>query len=405
MLVQESLERAHKDEFNAVVTINEFAQKQAQELSSKGVEPFPFAVKDVIYTKGIRTTMGSRLFQDFVPSFDATVVATLKRAGGVLIGKTNTHELASGATTTSSIFGPTKNPLDASRIAGGSSGGSAAAVSSGIVEFALGTDTAGSVRIPAALCGVYGLKPTNGLLSNKGVFPLAPTFDTVGFISSDLNWLKRLKKLLPAFSKLSSTPRKPKIAVPSWVYWWDKAPASYSKTVEEVVLSFEKLLDARSIEWSKVEMPLAEALVWSRFGAIRYAEATHVHLERKQRWSECFPDVRRLLERGLTVLATEYLDALFARKRVYSEFKRVITQFDVLATPTVSIPAPKIEEVLGNEDGDVRSVLTHNTVYASYIGVPALSIPTLKVEGLPVGVQLIADKFDELKLLEIASLF
>jgi len=140
---------------NAFVTINENFLNDVNNVRKLGLEPLPLGVKDIIYTKGLRTTMGSKLYIDFIPDYDAYVVKKLKDVGWVVVGKTNTHEFASGATTTSSVFGPTRNPLDPSRIAGGSSGGSAAAVAADLVPLALGTDTAGSVRIPASLCGLF----------------------------------------------------------------------------------------------------------------------------------------------------------------------------------------------------------------------------------------------------------
>jgi len=203
--VWEALERARRQgAINAVVTVNEGAEGEAARLEASGVTPRPIGVKDIIFTAGLRTTMGSRLFSDYVPAEDATVVTRLRRAGYVVIGKTNTHktnthEFASGATTTSSIFGPTRNPHDPDRIAGGSSGGSAAAVAAGILDAALGTDTAGSVRIPASLCGVYGMRPSTGLVPRGGVFPLAPTFDEVGVIARDLKVLRDVMTVIARY--------------------------------------------------------------------------------------------------------------------------------------------------------------------------------------------------------------
>lgn len=400
--VEAALERAQKDTTNSVVALNRSAPKEAKLAAGAGKRVFPFGVKDIIYTRGLRTTMASKLYQEFVPSFDAPVVSALKAAGGVVAFKTNTHELASGATNTSSIFGPTRNPHDPSRITGGSSGGSAAAVAARIVGLALGTDTAGSVRIPASLCGVYGFKPTNGRLSLKGVLPLSPTLDTVGFLVSDP---QRFSVVLQVFSRLGAGPalkEKPRLGVPSWVYWSQQAPEEYVSLVERCVGEFERCLDRLGYEWVRVEMPVAEKTVWRLFPNIRLAEASHVHLDKRERWSECFPDVRRLLEKGLTVSATDYIEALRARREVYLELKRTLRKVDLLATPTTSIPAPKIEEVSGREDGPIRNLLTHNTVYASYIGLPAISVPKMSVDGLPVGLQIMGDRGWDRALVDFA---
>jgi len=401
--VEESVERAERDTTNSVVTINRSALAEAERVGRGSVEPFPFGVKDIVYTKGIRTTMASKLYADFVPSFDAAVVSALKRAGGVMVFKTNTHELASGATTTSSIFGPTRNPHDPSRISGGSSGGSAAAVGANIVELAVGTDTAGSVRIPASLCGVYGFKPTSGKISLKGILPLSPSLDCVGFLASHPSWLSRLTTIFPTIKGDLGNTRGIRVGVPSWVDWWGEAPEEYSSLVERCVHAFENHLDRLGLEWVKVKMDLAERLVWRLFPYIRLAEAASTHLDKRESWGECFPDVRRLLEKGLSVSATEYINALATRREVYTELKRTLKGVDVLATPTTCITAPRISEVLGREDGAVRAVLTHNTVYASYIGLPAISVPGLTVDGLPLGVQLMGDRNTDRHLIELVK--
>jgi len=390
---------------NAIVTYNERAIEETQVLSEKGLEVYPVAVKDVIETKGIRTTMGSKLFQDYIPRRDAVVVRKLKRAGWIVVGKTNTHEFGMGPTTTSSIFGPTRNPHDLSRIAGGSSGGSAAAVSAGIVPVALGTDTLGSVRIPASLCGVYGYKPSYGLIDNEGVFPLSPSLDTIGFIARDLSWVYRIASTLISRMRRSVKPyEKLRLAIPRWFRAPHDVRTGYEDLVDDVEGKFLDYISSKAYEYEEVEMPLAEKSTWRETMVIRYSEGTHIHMKYRDKWDLYFPDVRRLVERGLqqSYNALEYLKAISSREETRQELGRILKKYDALVTPTTLIPAPKIEEVLGKEDGPVRGVLTYETIYASYVGAPAISIPAITVRGLPVGVQIIAGFNEDHKLLEIA---
>ncbi len=264
------------------------------------------------------------------------------------------------------------------------------------------------MRIPASLCGVYGFKPTSGKISLRGILPLSQSFDCVGFLASHPSWLTRITTIFPTLRGepnrgRSSSARHIRVGVPSWVYWWGEAPEEYASHVERCVDAFEKQLDKLGLEWVKVEMDVAERLVWRLFPYVRLAEAATTHLDRREVWDQCFPDVRRLLEKGLGVSATEYISALAARREVYKEFKRTLKQVDVLATPTTCITAPRISEVLGKEDGAVRGVLTHNTVYASYIGLPAISVPGLTVDGLPLGVQLMGDRNTDNHLIEVVK--
>jgi aspartyl-tRNA(Asn)/glutamyl-tRNA(Gln) amidotransferase subunit A len=386
---------------NAFVTINENFLNDVNNVRKLGLEPLPLGVKDIIYTKGLRTTMGSKLYIDFIPDYDAYVVKKLKDVGWVVVGKTNTHEFASGVTTTSSVFGPTRNPLDPSRIAGGSSGGSAAAVAADLVPLALGTDTAGSVRVPASLCGVYGYKPTYGLISNYGVYPLAPSLDTIGFLAKDLKWVLRAVDVFIKFEELSI--KNLKLGIPNWFRVPSDLRSLMPDLIDEVEDKFLNYVAGLGYDYVEVEMPDAVRYVWRYFPVIRYSEATATHIANKDKWYMYSPDVRRLLEKGLEYRAVEYLEALSFRERVKEELGRVLKRVDALITPTTPISAPKIEEVLGKEDGPIRSLLTYETVYASYIGAPAISIPSLVIKGLPVGVQLICNVGEDNKLLNIVS--
>ena len=347
-------------------------------------------------TRGIRTTLGSKIFYDLVPSIDAEAVLRVKRSGGIVIGKTNTHELASGVTTTSSVFGPTRNPHDLSRIAGGSSGGSAAAVAAGIVPVSFGSDTAGSVRIPASLCGVYGFKPSYGAIPSSGLYPLAPSLDHVGIIASNVEWIERVFRITARPDILRKRvreidPDKAVLGIPHGLY----------RASEGVEKGFYRFLSG--FKYKEVRLELAAKNLYSVFPVIRYSEATKTFLGIRDRWGELYQDVRRLLERGLGYSATEYIEALHLRRAIVREFDRIMGEVDFLVTPTTPIPAPRIEDVLGKEDGEVRNILTSNVIYASLVGAPAISIPLLRSEGMPVGIQIIGRRRHDLELLRFSS--
>ncbi len=396
--------RRVNESINAFVLYNDRALDEAERILRLGLEPLPLGVKDIIYTKGLRTTMGSKLYKDFIPDYDAYVVKVLKKCGWVVVGKTNTHEFASGATSTSGLFGPTRNPLDTSRISGGSSGGSAAAVAASLIPVALGSDTAGSIRMPASLCGIYGYKPTYGVISTYGVYPLAPSLDTIGFLAKDLSWVYRISKEFIKFELVDIDFSDLKLGVPTWFKVPDHLRGEYQDLIDEVEGKFLDYVASLGCEYRDVSMPIAEKYAWKYFPVIRYSEATVTHLSNKERWGEYSPDVRKLLEKGLEYSAVDYLEAMAHREHVKDELSRVLKDVDAIITPTTPIPAPKVEDVLGKEDGIIRSVLTYEAVYASYIGAPAISIPALNVRGLPVGIQLICNVMEDSKLLNITSL-
>ncbi|MFP3309433.1 MAG: amidase [Acidilobus sp.] len=392
MEVGDALERARRlADLNAVVTLNDKAEVEARAAERRGLRPVPIAVKDIIYTKGLRTTMGSRLFKDYAPTYDASVVARLKRAGLIIIGKTNTHEFASGATTTSSVFGPTRNPLDKERIAGGSSGGSAAAVAAGIVDVAIGTDTAGSVRIPASLCGVIGFRPSSGSTPKRGVFPLSPTFDEVGILASSIDAVEEVFKVIAdRKGRRAEARRQLRLGVPEGLIMAER-------DVERAFYDIVTRLNA-----SSVKMPLTEGRGREAFTVIRLSEASAVHLPFKDVWGEYFPDVRRLIERGLTYRAADYVGALEVMRRAREEFMKVMRDLEALLLPSTAVPAPRIDEVLGREDGPIRDLLTGDSWLAPLVGAPAISLPLMRVGGLPVGLQVIGKPGQDLELIDVA---
>ncbi|MGC9071814.1 MAG: amidase [Acidilobus sp.] len=391
--VSEALRRiGGQGDVNAFVTVSWDSEREAASIERAGLTPRPIGVKDVIMTRNLRTTMASRLFKDYIPSRDALVVKRLKAAGFVVVGKTNTHEFASGATTTSSIFGPTRNPHDHERIAGGSSGGSAAAVAAGMLDAALGTDTAGSVRIPASLCGVYGIRPSPGLIPKSGVFPLSPTFDEVGVIANSLDVLEDVMRAVARVWRPGERAHRPRLGVPRGLY-------SASPDVERALWNIVTRFD-----YELFDLPLARRVGQWAFSVIRLSEASAVHLRYRDRWGEYFPDVRRLMERGLQFTATEYVSARKAMSAVRREALRALRRVDVIVTPTTPVPAPRIDEVVGREDGEVRSLLTSNTWLSPLAGLPSISLPLIRSQGLPVGLQLVGRDGADPELLSMARL-
>ena len=421
-LVRTLLERVETDETNAFITVTaERAVKDAtraeKELRSgrdRGpLHGVPVGLKDLVYTRGVRTTMGSGFFRDFVPDHSATVAEKLEEAGAVSIGKTNTHEFAYGPTGDRSFFGPTRNPHDAARITGGSSGGSGAAVATNLVYGALGSDTGGSIRIPAALCGVVGMKPTFGRVSKHGVFPLAWSLDHVGPITRTVEDNALMLNALAGYDPLDpySVDHPPedfardlergvrgrRIGVPS-AFYFEHVDAGVEERVREAAEVFASL----GAEVGEVEIPN----LWETLHAQRLtlaAEAYAVHEERLETEPERFDDqgLERLL-RGKGLEAYRYANA--QQRKLYSrrEFGRALEEVDVLLTPTVPIPAAEIgqrETIIHGYEEEVYSALTRLTGPTTLNGLPSLSVPCGPTpSGLPTGLQLIGCPFGEATL-------
>jgi aspartyl-tRNA(Asn)/glutamyl-tRNA(Gln) amidotransferase subunit A len=380
----------------------------------------PVGLKDLIYTAGVRTTMGSAFFEDFVPDQDATVVTKLQGAGAVMLGKTNTHELAYGPTGDRSRFGPTRNPHDGARISGGSSGGSAAAVAANLLYASLGSDTGGSVRIPAALCGVVGMKPTFGLVSKRGVFPLSWTLDHVGPLTRTVedNALVLTAiaghdpqdpysaKMPPeGFARdLRRGVRGGVVGVPEGFYF-EHVAGEVEGRVREAIEVFLSL----GAEVREVEIPH----LWETLEAQRLtlaAEAYAVHEERLRSEPERFDaEVRERLMEGETFKAYSYANAQQRKLRAQAEFERALEAVDVLLTPTVPIAATLVDQrevEIGDYEETVRSAVTRLTGPTNMTGLPSLSVPCgSTASGLPVGVQLVGRPFDEATLYRFAHAY
>jgi len=379
----------------------------------------PITLKDNIWTRGIRTTAGSRVLRDFIPAEDATVVRRLARAGAVLLGKTNLHEFAYGITSNNAHYGPVHNPWALDRIPGGSSGGSAAAIAAGLSVASVGTDTGGSIRIPAAMCGIVGLKPTFGRVSVFGTVPLAPAFDHVGPLARSvadaailLGLLAGRDPLDPASSAhrvedFSAALRKPlrkfRLGRPR-EYFWEKLDGEVRRATEAAVRDMEK----HGATLHEISLPhlseSADAAANISLAETRYGHETAGYFPAHA--DEYSEEVRQRIDAGGKVLATQYLAGLDVQKRVRAEFDAALREVDAIVAPTVPVPAPPIGaenvEVNGEQIG-VRVALVGMNRPANFAGHPAISVPCgFTRDGLPVGLQLIGRSFDESTLLRIA---
>jgi len=376
----------------------------------------PIAVKDVFYISGVRCTAGSKILAENVAGYDSTAVRMLKSQGAVIVGTTNMHEFAAGVTSDNPFFGAVKNPWDHERVAGGSSGGSAVAVATGMAAGAIGTDTAGSVRIPAALCGVIGFKPTYGRVSRIGVIPLAASLDTVGVLTQTAWDAAALLQAITGHEKPDVTT----VDEPAPDYLEAlKAPFAGARIgvvrpyfhddidplVEANFQVFASRLREIGCTIGDADLgPVQE--VYDRWLLIRRAEATAFH----QRWLDSTPelygaDVRKLLELGRDLHAVDYVNAINSRPGIIERFTASMERFDFLIAPVTSIPAPKIGQTsttIGGKEVSVYSALNRLTLPFNYVGFPAVSIPSGMTDGLPLGVQVIGKLFEESSLLRLA---
>ncbi len=352
--------------------------------------------------------------RDFVPQLDARVVTRLRSAGAVILGKTNMHEFAYGVTTNNPHYGPTRNPWDLERIPGGSSGGSAAAVAAGLCYASIGTDTGGSIRIPAALCGVVGFKPTWGAVSCDGVVPLSPTLDHVGPLARTvadaaivLNAIGEAGKAKPRmpFRKSSAGLRKLRLGRPR-EFFFDVLSSDVRAAFEQAIGALKKL----GAKIADVSLPLLSESE-DAGNQIAWAEATHYHQQAgyfPEKAAEYSEDVRKRLEAGTQVLATAYLHALDARRKFQAEFARALSQADIdaLVVPTTPIVAPRIGEEraqLGGSEHPTRALLLRLNRPANLADVPAISVPcSFSPSGLPIGLQLIGAEWSDARVLAIA---
>jgi aspartyl-tRNA(Asn)/glutamyl-tRNA(Gln) amidotransferase subunit A len=425
--VQDALDRIEQldPDINAFISVRAeeaLAEADAVERQRKVRGPLygvPLGVKDVIDVEGCRTTAASRVLADNVATASATVVDRLRASGAIVIGKLNTHEFAYGALTTSEAFGPAHNPWALDRVCGGSSGGSGAAAAAGLVAGTLGTDTAGSIRIPASFCGVTGLRPTTGLVSNRGVVPVAWSFDTVGPIARSAEDCALLLEAIAG----------PDPADPST---FAGAPGPYVQELDGGLAGvrigvvrrlFEEGVDERVAAATLAAVDelraggatVVDILVEGieRFGtiqqAMQFCEATAAHLPLlRTRLPDYGADVRARLLTGLFLPQTTYLTGQRAWRLAYDAFRRATEGVDVLVSPTMPVLPPRIgaETVeLNGEEVPYRLALIPFNSPWSLVGAPVASVPCGFVEGLPVGLALVGRRFGETVVLRAAHGF
>ena len=367
----------------------------------------PIGLKDLIDTAGVKTTCGSALFADRIPTEDAHIVKLLKTAGAVLIGKQNLQEFAYGGTSTSSYFGPVHNPWDPKRIAGGSSGGSAAAVATGMCFGAIGTDTGGSVREPAAFCGIVGLKPTYGRVSTRGVFPLSTSLDHVGPLCRTVTDTALLLQAIAGYDKSdpfsvdwpvdSYTPtlnaHTPlRVGIVRRPYFDDLDP--------DIASAIDEALKRIHTEVLEIELPSTPA-------AVQAPEVYAVHAQNFASSPELYGGwIQERLKQAAKVGTIAYVEARRQLDRVRRAIDDVFSQVDFLITPTTPVPPITIEEALHMSPDPAGELWLRNTRPFNAYGVPAISIPCgFTRSGLPIGLQIAGPRFGEARLLSFGFAF
>ncbi|HEX3684767.1 MAG TPA: amidase [Bryobacteraceae bacterium] len=402
-----------RETFNSFITLTEeSARAQAVELDrdfSSGrdrgpLHGIPIAHKDLFCTRGIPTTAGSLVFRDFIPDRDATVVERLRAAGAISVGKTNLHELAYGITSKNPHYGFVLNPRDITRVAGGSSGGSAALVAGNFLPLCTGTDTGGSIRIPASFCGIAGLKPTYGRVSRHGVLPLAFSLDHVGPLASCVEDCALAMDAmagpdsfdLPELPTLAGV----RVGVPQ-NFFFDHIHPEIAAAVSNAISSMEQH-GASLVELRVPDM--AEAYTVARI--VQLAETASLYARYTDQ-TLFGADVWRLIQQGKSIAGHEYVSAQRIRTLFRRQFDELWTKVDVLATPTTPMAAPLLDEetiVIDGQREDTRAAATRFVRGINFIGEPALSLPCgTTTAGLPIGLQLIAPPFAEPRLLQIAN--
>lgn len=421
-LIEEAIENTEKyqDKVNAYITfLKEEALKDAERTSSEirkygrksRMHGIPYAVKDLVFTKGVRTTAGSKMMKDFIPDYDGGCVKNLREAGAILMGKTNTQEWGCGPTGSRSYFGPVRNPYDYNRISGGSSSGSAAAVSLGMVPCAVGTDAGGSIRIPSALCGIAGFMPSHGIVSSSGSFrgsitlastgPMAQTAEDCALMLDIMAEDKSISYLDAVRGK--NTLKGKKFAVPVNIFM-DCVDDGVLKVFNECV----DRLKASGANVAFLDMPWL--LDISEFSSsITFPEIAYLHKDRLKENPDGYdPDIKARIERGFNYPACEYIDALEKRKKARARWTEFMRGYDQVILPTEPVTAyPLYEKTVpvGGTEHEATALLVKHTRISNVLGAPALSLNGGFSDGLPVGIMFMGGINEDAKTLMLGTLF
>jgi len=433
-LLEKSLKKIDPS-LNAYITVTEELARKGLKKDTKGIlKGIPIAIKDNINIKGIPTTCASNVLKGFIPPFSATVIERIQRSGGIFTGKTNLDEFGMGSSTERSYYGPTKNPYDLTKVPGGSSGGSAAAVASGSAVISLGSDTGGSVRQPASYCGLVGLKPTYGRVSRYGLVAFGSSLDQIGIIGRNAEDVGVLLEIIAGYDpkdstssqskvedygNLNETPKNIKIGIPEEYF------KQIDTEVHSRVMEIKKAIEKEGISFKPVSLPTTGYIIptyqvisyaeassnLARYDGVRYGlrkdgEDFHDTI-RKSRNEGFLPEVKRRILIGSFVLSSEaiaeyYERADLIRRLITQEFNDVFKEVDYLLTPATPTPAFPIGE---RTDDPIRMhVPDRMTAGANLAGIPAVAAPAGMIGKLPIGYQLIGKPFDEKGLLSIVRL-
>ncbi|MFQ6049873.1 MAG: Asp-tRNA(Asn)/Glu-tRNA(Gln) amidotransferase subunit GatA [Candidatus Paceibacterales bacterium] len=454
----DKIEKKDKEIFSYLTVTKDLAVSQAKKIDEMILENreipllagIPMAVKDIILVENIKCTAGSKILGNYIAPYDATCIKKLKKEGVIILGKTNLDEFAMGSSTENSAFFPTKNPNDLTRVPGGSSGGSAAAIAANLCLFALGTDTGGSVRQPASFCGIVGLKPTYGAVSRYGLIAFASSLDQIGPMAKTVQDCKIVFDTIKGRDLLDSTSVEPtvwsskfdirslKIGVPK-EYFIEGIDPEVERVIKEAIKIYEKM----GVKILEVSLPHTEYALpcyyiinpseasanLARYDGIKYgysktknravAKAAMARRRQKPKTKNLLEvylysrgegfgeEVRRRIMLGTYALSSGYYEAYYLRAQkvrtlVRGDFDKAFEKVDAIFTPVSPTPAFKLGEKI--EDPLKMYLSDIFTVSVNLAGLPAISMPCGKAEGLPVGLQIIGKPFEEEKIMEIAGI-